>query len=325
MNRNTLKLFAGALFVAGSAAHAAALPGPVVSAKWLHDHRNEVQVLDIRDDLNTLTADPRFRTVDGKKVVSAVGGYIPDALSANFWALREKRTIAGHAVDFLPPTAEEFQEVMRASVLEPGKPIVVAPTGDDATSLQEASFLVWELEVFGQPADQVAILDGGTHAWIAAGYEVDNDAIAPMNSGHWTAKPADPALIADVDQVEAAQSAHQPLFDARPMAQAIGTDHSPVLPHAGRLAGARPLPPALFYRHASDGSWHFLSAAELKDVLAYSGEPESPGKAIVFCNTGQYAAGAWFAYTRILGASGMREFPGGMNEWMQRGLPTKGL
>lgn len=320
--RKTLLL---ALGLAAGAARAGGLPGPLVDVQWLHAHRAEVQVLDVRDDLNTLTADPGYATVAGKKVLTAVGGYIPDALSANFWALRSKRTIGGHDVDFLPPTAEEFQDIMRASVLEPGKPIVVTPTGDDATSLQEAAFLAWELQLFGQPADQVAILDGGTHAWMAAGYEVDNDAIAPMSSGHWSAKPADPALIADVADVQAAQSAHGILFDARPMAQALGTDRSPVIPDSGRIAGARPLPPALFYRRADDGSWRFLSAAQYRRALAFYGTPADPGKAIVYCNTGQYAAGAWFVYARILGDRGLREFPGGMNEWVRRGLPIQGL
>ncbi len=317
-----LAVAACALF--GPGAGAATLPGPLVDAAWLHAHASQVQIVDIRDDVGSLTADPKFQTVDGHKVVEQVGGYIPDALSVNFWALRETRKIDGRKVEFLMPTADEFQDVMRASVLQPGKPVVLAPTGDDATSLQEAAFLAWELEVYGQPASQVAILDGGTHAWLAAGYPVDNDAIAPMESGHWSARPARADLLADVSQVQAAQRQPGELVDARPLAQFAGLARTPVVPVDGRLQGAQPLPAELLYRRATDGSWHFLPPAQYRAVLALD-HIQVPSSAILYCNTGQYAAGAWFVLHRILGEAGIREFPGGMNEWVARGLPVAGL
>jgi thiosulfate/3-mercaptopyruvate sulfurtransferase len=320
----TNKIFcAAALLGLALRASAADLPGPLVTPQWLHAHANEVQIVDIRDDLNSLTADPKFSTEDGKKVVDQVGGYIPGALSVNFWALREKHAIGAKQVDFLLPTADEFQDVMRASQLEPGKPVVLAPTGDDSTSLQETAFLAWELQVFGMPAQQIAILDGGTHAWLAAGYEVDNDAIAPMSSGHWTAQPARADLLADVAQVQAAQRAHRALIDARPLMQFLGLTRTPVIPVAGRLAGAQPLPAELLYVQADDGSWHFLSTQQYREVFAL--DAVHPKAGIVYCNTGQYAAGAWFVLDRILGVKGVREFPGGLNEWVQRDLPIAGL
>lgn len=318
-------LFAGLFTLsAGAAARAAVLPGPVVDVQWLHAHASQVQIVDIRDDVGSLTNDPKFRTVDGHKMVEQVGGYIPDALSVNFWALREKRTVDGKDVDFLLPTAGQFQEVMRASVLQAGKPIVIAPTGDDATSLQEAAFLAWELQVFGEPAADVAILDGGTHAWLAAGYPVDTDAIAPMESGKWSASPARSDLLASVGDVQAGQRSHAALFDARPLAQFAGLQRTPVIPEDGRLPGSRPLPAELLYRAAADGSWHFLAPAQYRAVLALDGI-RLPARGIVYCNTGQYAAGAWFVVDRILGRHGLREYPGGMNEWLALGLPVKAL
>lgn len=317
-------LLALALLSTCALARAGVLPGPLVDPQWLHAHASEVQIVDIRDDVASLTNDPKLRTVDGHKVVDQVGGYIPGALSVNFWALREKRTIDGKSIDFLLPTAQEFQEVMRASVLQPGKPIVLAPTGDDATSLQEAAFLAWELQLFGEDAADVAILDGGTHAWLAAGYEVDTDAIAPMESGHWSASAPRADMLADVAQVQAAQRRHEALLDARPLAQFEGLSHTPAVPGDGRLQGSRPLPAELLYRVAADGSWHFLTPAQYRTVFALDAV-HLPAKGIVYCNTGQYAAGAWFVLDRILGRHGLREYPGGMNEWMELGLPVDSL
>ncbi len=306
------------------AAQASALPGPLVDTAWLHAHAGEVQIVDLRDDLNSLTDAPKYDTVGGAKVLSQVGGYIPGALSVNFWALRVKRSIGGKDVDFLLPSAAEFEEVMQASQLEPGKPVVVAPTGDDATSLQEAALLVWELELYGMPADQVAMLDGGTHAWIAAGLAVDDDAIAPMSSGHWKASPPRADLMADTAQVRAALHAHRHLLDARPLAQFAAVDHTPVVPVAGRLPGALPLPAELLYTRGVDGAWRFLSAAQYRTVFALD-RVRLPAHPIVYCNTGQYAAGAWFVLDRILHRRGVREYQGGINEWVARGLPVLGL
>lgn len=310
-----------ALAAVTSAAQAAVLPGALVTPPWLHDHAKQVQIVDIRDSLGSLTNDPKYATVNGQKVLEEVGGHIPDALSVNFWGLRQKHVIDGKTIDFMLPTAKEFEETMQAVQLEPGKPIVIVPTGDDATSLQEAAFFAWELQVFGVPQEQIATLNGGMHAWISAGYEVDTDAIAPMTSSKWQARAPNPALVATTAEVQAAQRAHGLLLDARPLAQIAGLERTPVVPAAGRLAGASPLPAELFYRKADDGSWRFLSAHVYRKVLAGGGvQRVAPG--IVYCNTGQYAAGAWFVIDRIMGRKGLREYPGGMNEWEQRGLPV---
>lgn len=323
-DRSSIKGWLGALLFAlaagVSAAQAAVLPGPLVTPPWLHEHAKQVQIVDIRDNLNSLTNDPKFSTVKGKKVLDEVGGHIPDALSVNFWGLRQKQVIDGKTIDFLLPTAKEFEQSMQGVQLEPGKPIVIVPTGDDATSLQEAAFFAWELQVFGVPPEQIAILNGGMHAWISAGYAVDTDAIAPMSSSKWTAQPPNPALLATTAEVQAAQRARKLLLDARPLAQFAGLEHTPVVPVGGRLAGGTALPAELLYRNADDGSWRFLSPQVYRQVLAGAGVHRlAPG--IVYCNTGQYAAGAWFVLDRIMGVKGLREYPGGMNEWVQRGLP----
>lgn len=309
-----------ALAAGVGAARAAVLPGPLVTPPWLHDHAKEVQIVDIRDSLDSLTTDPKFRVEKGQKVLEQVGGHIPDALSVNFWGLRDKRVIDGKTIDFMLPTAKEFEQTMQAVQLQPGKPIVIVPTGDDATSLQEAAFFAWELQLFGVPAEQIAILNGGMHAWISAGYEVDTDAIAPMTASKWKAKQPDPALLATTADVQAAQRARALLLDARPLAQFAGLEHTPVVPVGGRLAGSTALPAELLYRNADDGSWRFLSAPVYRKAFAAAGVRRlAPG--IVYCNTGQYAAGAWFVVDRILGIKGLREYPGGMNEWVRRGLP----
>jgi thiosulfate/3-mercaptopyruvate sulfurtransferase len=312
------------LLLAFGVARAGTLPGPLVTASWLHDHLDQVQVVDIRDNLNALTEPPRYLTIGGRKVLVESGGHIPGALSVNVAALREPRRIDGRMVRFMLPAAEDFQGVMQASQLQRGKPVVLVPTGDHVISLQEAALLAFELQVFGQPPDQVAILNGGMHAWIKAGYPVDTDAIAPLDPGNWKASSPRNDMLADVARVKKAQRTPGHLVDARPLAQFAALDHTPVIPLSARLAGARSLPTELLYKRAKDGSWRFLTPTEYRHVLKTQGIGKlSPS--IVYCNTGQYASGAWFVLARILGLEHVREFQGGMNEWLHRGLPVIGL
>lgn len=301
-------------------AQAGVLPGPLVTPQWLNDHQTQVQVVDVRSDLNTLTAKPVYETVDGKQVLESVGGHIPDALSVNFWGLRTKQEVGGKLLDFQLVPRDEFQARMRGVQLEPGKPIVITPTGDDPTSLQEAAFFAWVLQVYGVPADQIAILNGGVRAWMSAGFPIDIDAIAPLGATQWTAQPARADMLADRAQVQAAQKRRQVLMDARPLAQFAGMEQPPAGLSNGRIAGSRPLPSELLYKQAADGSWHFLSAAENKALFAVDGMPRLQ-KGIVYCNTGQYAAGAWYMLERVQGVKGVRMYPGGVYEWVNLGLP----
>ncbi len=301
-------------------AQAGVLPGPLVTPQWLNEHQAQVQIVDVRSDLNSLTAKPVYETVAGKQVLESVGGHIPDALSVNFWGLRTKQQVQGKTLDFQLVPREEFQARMRGVQLAPDKPIVITPTGDDTTSLQEAALFAWVLQVYGVPAEQIAILNGGVRAWIAAGLPIDTDAIAPLGASQWTAQPARADMLADRAQVQTAQRRRQPLFDARPLSQFAGMEAPPAGLERGRLAGARPLPAELMYRQAADGSWHFLSAADNKALFAVDGMPRlQPG--IVYCNTGQYAAGAWYMLERVQGIKGVRVFPGGVYEWVNLGLP----
>lgn len=299
-------------------------PGPLVSVDWLHKHADAVQIVDVRDDPNSMGNDPKYAQANGKKYLVRSGGHIPDAIAVNFWTLRDKHKINGQTLDFQFPTLNEFQEIMRASQLKNGKPIVLVPTGDNAISLQEAAFLALELEVYGVPKDQVAILDGGTHAWIAAGYPVDVDLILPMESSHWTGKLRHPELVVDTHQAEVVSKQKGELLDARPLTQFIGLTRTRVIPKTGHIPGARMLPPAALYRQDADGSWHFLSAKEYAKALHELGL-EKTNSAIVYCNTGQYAAGAWFILNRIMNEPQVREYAGSMYTWERLGEPVSSL
>lgn len=305
-------------------AHAMGLPGSLVSPAWLHTHLTEVQVLDVRDDIGSLSTPPAWTTEQGQKVLLRVGGFIDGARSVDFWSLRGSRSFHGHPLGFVFPSAARFTQLMQQADVHAGRPIVITPTGDEAASLQEAAYLALELRVYGVPHNQIAILNGGLHAWIMAGYPVTVDTIMPLQASHFMAKPVNLGFLADTATVEAAQKAGTQLLDARPLSEFVGVEKSPIIPQLGRIAGAESLPAEALYFRAPDGAWRFMNAENNAQVLRVL-HVTPAADAIVYCNTGQYAAGAWFVLHEILGLRGVREYPGSLYDWLEHGLPVSGL
>ncbi|ACX95061.1 sulfurtransferase [Halothiobacillus neapolitanus] len=319
------------LSCAATQAHATAmltLPGPVVCAQWLHAHSRDVQIVDVRDDPDSLSTPPIFYTQNGQKHLKRVGGHIPSALSVDFLALRNTHRVDGLSLDFQFPTPAEFQSLMQSICLQSNEPIVIAPTGDSAISLQEGALLALELTVYGVPTSEIALLNGGTHAWITAGFPISTNTIFPASGSHWRAKPARASILAHTADVRRQLDRGGLVLDARPLDQFVGITHSPVVTLPGRIQGATALPAEVMYTRAEDGSWHFLTPEQYRNVLAaldIEMDSRTKADAIVYCNTGQYAAGAWFILNRIIGDSDIRSYEGSLYNWEHHGLPVVGL
>lgn len=102
--RTSAALMAAASIVATASptllwsAHAqTALPGPLVTPQWLNQHLKEVVVLDVRDDLKQLTAEPKFKVdaATGVRTLSETGGRIPGALSVDFNKIARRASSMG--------------------------------------------------------------------------------------------------------------------------------------------------------------------------------------------------------------------------------------
>lgn len=293
------------------------LPGAIISDNWLLKNKDNVQIVDVRDDMNSLTNNPKIEIKNGTRTVLKVGGYIEGSKSVNFWALRNKENVHGKTIDYMLPTAKEFQEIMQASQINDGKPIVIVPTGDNPTSLQEAALFAYELKYFGEPSDKISILNGGVHDWLALGLPTDNDAIAPMSSGNWSIKPIQEKIRASVSDVLNHKKNSYQLIDARPRKQFQGIEKSPTVTSFGTIKGSISLNPQKLYYQDNYGGWNFYDLAHYNQIFShYAMNNTSVTKpSIVFCNTGQYAAGAWFALSQIDQNKNIHVFPGGLHEW----------
>lgn len=305
------------------AASAGKLPGPVVDAQWFKDHVSHVVLLDVRDDVNSWTVAPEYEKDEktGAQKLSAAGGHIESALLVDFAKIRVSRTVEGKKIDKMLPDKAYVQDLMQTIGAMKGKPIVITSPGEAADQVDAAARLYWTLKLYG--ADDIALLDGGNAAWIAAGFPVSTSK-AEVARGDWEAGVERRELLAEIPDVEQAIKDKLQLVDARPLPQYLGlTFKKPAVTAGGHLAGARNFPTDVRVR-ANGIAQMFLKPEEYRAVFQAQGiDAQAP--TVTYCNTGHMAAGSWFIQSEILGAKSVRLYDGSMHEWTTLGRPLVGL
>lgn len=313
-------LFAIATIMVSAAAFGLTVPGPLVSPAWLQQHRAEVNVLDVREDPASFTKPPAFTTEGGKKSLSSFGGHVPGALLVDFDKVRTTRLIDGREIKWMLPTQADFQALMRGVGVQNGRPTVIVSDGTSEADLDMAARVYWSMKVYGD--NDLAILDGGTAAWLEAGYPFSTDAARAV-AGNWVAKPENRKLFADSNDVARAAQHGQQLVDARPLAFYLGLARKPIVLAAGHIKGAENFPPEV-RAVKRDGSMHFLSRAEYAAVFKHL--DLNPQKStITYCNTGHLASGAWFVLHEVMQNPNVAVYDGSMYEWTTEKRPVVGL
>lgn len=305
------------------AAVAGKLPGPVVDAGWFKDHVTHVALIDVRDDLDSWTTAPVFEKDEktGKEKLSETGGHIEGALPLLFKKARVDRTVGDKKIDKMLPDRAYVQELMQATGVTKGKPIVITSPGETVDQVEAAARVYWTLKLYG--AEDIALLDGGNAAWIAAGLPVSiekKDAVR----GDWEAGVERPELLAEMADVDKALADKVQLVDARPVSQYLGVFFKkPSVQAGGHLAGAKNYPTDLRTRPSGIAQM-FLKPDEYRAALKAQGI-DAGAHTIAYCNTGHMAAGMWFIQSEILGTKGVRLYDGSMHEWTTLGRPVVGL
>lgn len=296
------------------------LPGPLVDVAWLLAHRSEVQVVEVRSDVDSFSQEPELGKPDaaGRRAVVKAAGQIPASLLIDFSKIRVDREVNGVKAKLMLPSREAFQQLVRDAGVHAGLPLVIVSLGQDVTDLDEAARLYWQFKVYGE--DRLALLDGGTAAWIAAGQGVVKRGAAPV-AGDWTASEARSSLVATSDDVaNASLHGGAQLVDARSLPQFYGTSKKPVVASFGHIAGARPLSPELLTRE-DHGVVRFNPASTFHDLMAQLNFDPN-GKTITYCNTGHLAAGAWFALSELAGNHRVSLYDGSMHLWSLEKRPV---
>jgi thiosulfate/3-mercaptopyruvate sulfurtransferase len=197
------------------------------------------------------------------------------------------------------PSAERFTAGMRAAGVSGGQPVIVY---DESTSMAAARAW-WLLRYFGHP--EVAVLDGGLHAWAVAGRPLQTESPS-TKGGDFVARPGGMPIVEADDVGDVA--ARGVLIDARAHERFRGLVE-PIDPVAGHIPGARNRPTA----ENVDSDGRFLERSVLR--VAFEGlgvQDDLPIAA--YCGSGVTAAHELLAL-ELAGYHGAL-YPGSWSEWI---------
>ena len=287
--------FAGVL--AATTAQAGPDAGPLVGPDWLAEHLNDpdVAVLDVRS------------AIDGTDAGGFAAGHIPGAAYASYTAAGWR--VAEGAVPGKLPPVDRLEALIGSLGVDNDDTVVVVPAGVGSTDFGSAARVYWTLKYLGH--EDVTILNGGYRAWVEAGGEIA--------TGEATVTPAtfnadlQPELLADTSDVANADSSGSQLVDARPAAQYAGQAKHPAARAAGTIPGAASLEERLL---VEQGTATFIDTDEVNRLIEVAGI-EQNGPVVSFCNTGHWAATAWFALSEVGGLEDVALYDGSMTEWTQ--------
>lgn len=292
--RRLLAPFAGlSLTVLATLAHAGEPLRGLIDAPTLKTRLGErnLIVLDIRSGENREAGRANF-----------VAARIPGAVHGDYahasWRLpRENVSV------YLPEPAQ-FEVLAGDLGISNESDVVVVHEGTDATSFGSAARVYWTFKSMGHAS--VAILDGGFRGWQQAGYPVETGAPKSAEATIYEAKPVQ-GLRAKLDDVLGARASKVSLIDSRPASFYSGAEKHKGVAAFGHIPGAVNVP-----HHAAIGpDFRLKDKASLAKTFAPAGE----GAAIVYCNTGHWAATDWFVLSEVLGRRDVKLYDGSMLEY----------
>ena len=302
--------------------YAAQVPGPLVNADWLAKNKDKVVILDVRKDTESFTAKAKeIADTQGSAAKKSSGiditGHIPGANLMSWKKVRVKRTVDGVDLIKLVPTKQEMETLMRDHGVNRDSAVVISMKGSKSKNLTFATRLYWQMKYWGH--NNVAILDGGTAAWIAAGNEISLDKSSP-EKGNWIAKEALPEILATTADVEKAVADGTQIIDARTEDYYLGSSQKKYVFAAGHIPGAKGFSNKLIVH--GEKAKTFLPADKVASLMKARGIDPTVAT-IVYCDSGHYSTGLWFLMHELMGNKQVKQYDGSMHEWTKLKKPTE--
>jgi thiosulfate/3-mercaptopyruvate sulfurtransferase len=225
-------------------------------------------------------------------------GHAPGAARVTWWWYRDGWGRTGR----LPADLDRLAGQMAALGVDGRRPVVVYGWAREGWG--EEGRIVWMLRYLGHR--EVAVLDGGWRAWLAAGGAVSRWPVRPR-PGVFVARPR-PELRAAAEDVEAAAAGAGALLDVRSEAEWHGA--TPYFEaRGGRIPGAVHLP---WTGLLDDAGLVDRSGEALARLARLGVTPERP--VVVYCTGGVRSSEALVAL-KALGFRDVRNYDGSWYEW----------
>jgi thiosulfate/3-mercaptopyruvate sulfurtransferase len=321
MKRLKYYLAALVLVASWSIAHAAKLPGPLVETGWLAKNLDSVVVLDVRKDVKSFTAKPKFKRdkKTGKLKFVAVGGHVPGAVLVDYSKVRVNRKIDGRTVTRLIPEKAKFESLMQSWGVNKNSVVVVMSKGESSGDVTNATRLYWQIKYFGH--NNVAVLNGGMAQWIVDRRKFSTAPSAPQ-AGNWVMVAERKEFLATSDDVAKGMKQGIQLVDTRDLVQYIGTYKKSYVYAKGHIPGAKNFPVDLVTNVSKPA--RFTSVSDFKK-LAAAMNVNTGAETITYCNSGHLATGAWFLMSEVMGNKNVKMYDGSMHQWTLEKRPVTSM
>ncbi len=271
----------------------AGIAGPIVDVAWLRAH----------------LSDPRLLVIDPRSAPAYAAGHVPGAVHLDVYRPDLKLADSSDA------ERERFDAVASAAFGQVGVGLDPAlPTGSatqrvvftEEISGTLAARGVWLLDYLGHGGG--SLLDGGLHAWVAAGGDLVRD-VPSRSPARFIPAPVR-ALLATADEIRAAVGAapDDPAALAIVDTRAVPEYAMATIPDAVHLEWIDNLTP--------DGALRPL--ADLRELYARAGVGPDDGRRVVtFCGSG-YRAAQTYVVLRALGFPRVANYSPSWGEWGRR-------
>lgn len=236
-------------------------------------------------------------------------GHIPGSRHVDLYGISTVDTSEAPLGNFL----SMVQILLGARGVSLDRPVVVY----DHESGERASRAVWFLAMLGHP--DVRILDGGTHAWQAAGHDLVRLTQAPPHPDPAKSPPTAPpfksahdlSLLATRFDVDRAIDDPQAIIvDVRRESEYLGTEKR------ARRAGTIPGSVHVFWREHLDAHGAFRHPDEIRAL--YESRGVTPDKTVIPLCHGGYRSASTFIALKSLGYPDVRNYVGAWGEWGNR-------
>ena len=253
-------------------------------------------------------ANPNVRLVDTRGQWEFLNGHIPGSVYTDYGGQRGWR-VKKNGVNGLLPEIPYLESLIGGLGIDNATHVVLVPGGYGAGEMAAAARIYWTFKLLGH--DDISILDGGIIAYAKARYPMIK---GPARIEAKTFKAQfRPRYIAYAKDIKAALKDRTPLLDTRPSDQFLGVNKSGSVKIPGTLPGAVSVPgPWLTVNNKGT----FRKPEAIRKLYQAAGAPTT-GKAIVFCNTGNWSSLGWFVHSELLGNKDATMYDGSLADWTQ--------
>ena len=294
MNNNLSKIASTIMLLVGTMAWAHATP--LVDVDWVVNHLDNPEVV----------------LVDLRKEEDYAVGHIPGSVNAPYGAFGWREEVDG-VIGMLPPP-ENINQRIGSLGITPTNHVVVIPYGNNSSDVGAAARVYWTFKVLGH--DKVSLLNGGQKSWSSQDlYTLQSTAVKSVDVGVYPGQVNQDLVIDTKRLLDLVNDGDVQPVDARIDEQWQGKAKHPKARIPGAIPTAKRLPQADLI-NADTGK--FISPNQIIEVASANGwELDGSKPLISYCNTGHWAATAWFALSEVAAIPDVKLYDGSMVAWSQ--------